>query len=127
MRVESKGEMRLKLRRPSYLTALKILSGASSGRDRYNAVRNLKLQYRDGHYNYKYINREQNVQLFSFDWVEVPYVRSGDEIDTTNGESNGLRTIYLKFHPILTDLLKIYISGTAWCYINEVELYNDCK
>ena len=124
-KVETEGVMRMYLDRPRYITGLKIYSAAN--RDRYHAVSKLKVQYRVGHYNYKYLSKENSVKLLSgWDWMVEAHALNGVEIDTTDG-TYGMRTIYLRFDPILTDVVKIYLFGNTECFINEVELYDDCK
>ena len=125
-RVEDEGVMRFRLSRPTYITALKILTGFGKSRTRWSAIRKLRLQYKETHFSHKDIDRAENVRLFQNDWLERTHVLTGAEIDTTEGK-DGLRNLYITFSPILTTEFKLFISGKSWCWINEVELYNDCE
>ena len=124
-KINEEGRIKLKLRRPGYITGLSIKSG--KGHDRWQAVKGLKLQYQTGHYQTKYINRADRVKVFKYwDWSEVLYPLDGDNINVAEG-NDGVRGITVTFNPIMTDEIILYISGSDHCMINEVEIYNDCK
>ena len=125
-RINGEGKIQLKLRRPGYVTGVKISSGA--GHDRWKALKKLKLRYQHGDYQYKYINSADRVKVFStWDWSEVLYPLDGDEINVAEG-ADGRRNIMVTFAPIMTNEIMLFIdAGPDHCMINEVEIYNDCK
>ena len=122
-KIEAEGKIRLRLRRPSYITGLKITSG--QGHTRHKALKKLKLRYQQSLTETKYINREDKVKVFaSYDWTELLYALDGNDINVMEGNL-GYRHITVTFNPIMTDEIIFYISGS--CMINEVELYDDCE
>ena len=124
-KIEEEGRIKLKLRRPGYITGVKIYSG--KGHDRWQAVKKLKLQYNDGLYQNKYLNRADKLKVFKIrNWEEILQPLDGDDINVAEG-NDGNRLIMVTFTPIMTDEMILYISGSDKCMINEVEIYNDCK
>ena len=124
-RINMEGRIRLKLRRPGYITGLRIDSG--KGHDRWQAVKKIKLRYKHSHYQTRYINRKDKVKVFKvWDWSEIRYPLDGDDINVSEG-TDGVRSFMVTFTPIMTDEIIVHISGSDQCMINEVEIYNDCK
>ena len=127
-RIEGEGKIILRLRRPGYITGVKISSAV--GEDKWKALKKLKLRYQHGDYQTKYINRVDRVKVFAiWDWSELLYPLDGDQINVAEGNGNdGRRHIMVTFRPIMTDEIMLFIdAGSDHCLINEVEIYNDCK